>query len=287
LSEILLRQVRERAEALSLSDSQRQELAELIHEMILELKGLARCRKMVRIWCQEWNERRAAQYQFRRELGKHARKIFSNRRLRRKTKKPPEAGWTYRAMRRIHAKKDHIFETRVFFGWVPPNLRLDMEPQARLPFPLPEDALSLQEKYAAITAVHDTNSDGCDKYFVCDEIKEEPLLIAYKVLLGNARLLKPRDVPHLKSVMMEIRNDLMNSSAASQAADNQPVSSPKKKRGRPKQYNAYKDNKIYNKWDSKKYKRYKDLAAQENLSPLEVARAIERHRKRIARSAPE
>lgn len=55
---------------------------------------------------------------------------------------------------------------------------------------------------------------------------------------------------------------------------------PGRKRGGPRRYDAASDRKVLQAWKSRRYKQYADLAAEFNLKPGDVKRAIDRERKR-------
>jgi hypothetical protein len=54
-------------------------------------------------------------------------------------------------------------------------------------------------------------------------------------------------------------------------------------RGRPPDTNQQDDKRIYDAWKTGRFRRYADLAKEKGKSPLEVRRAVDRHRKRVAK----
>jgi len=69
-----------------------------------------------------------------------------------------------------------------------------------------------------------------------------------------------------------------------ETAEHQPVNR-KKHRGRPADTDPGADKRIYDAWKSGQYKRYADLAQVLKLREKDVARAIDRHRKRLERNS--
>ena len=59
----------------------------------------------------------------------------------------------------------------------------------------------------------------------------------------------------------------------------------KRNRGRPQDTDEAEDKRIYDAWKTGRYRKYADLAAEKAISPPDVKRAIDRHRKRLIRTS--
>ena len=59
----------------------------------------------------------------------------------------------------------------------------------------------------------------------------------------------------------------------------------KRKRGRPQDTDEAADKRIDDAWKTDQYPTYANLAAEKGISPLDVKRAIDRHRKRLKRTS--
>jgi hypothetical protein len=72
-----------------------------------------------------------------------------------------------------------------------------------------------------------------------------------------------------------------------EAREHKSAKEGKRRRGRPRDTNPKADEKIWDAWSTGEHKTYGDLARLQGTSAAEVARAIDRHRRRRERASTE
>ncbi len=228
------------------------------------------------------------------ERARYAERFFARRpsteddtypcrkRLRSRQEGPPDEGWLWETLKRPRGPRGQMRKRQIIEGWVPPDLSIKGYLDVRLPFPLPDDGLTLAEKYVVLATVHDTELlDGkqllppskCLKPWeqsVCRELKKA------------AQRMSQDDVERLYLILADLRYDAQQGRAAPVGADNDAPDSPPRRtrRGRKPDTDPKKDKRIFDAWQSGHYKTYADLEDARDLPRGEGKRACDRHRKR-------
>lgn len=137
-------------------------IAHNVNELIRRYDAMQRFREMVALWVRDHMRRSDERAEFEKRRDKHEERIRESPELRDEAARPPGDGWRYE----FFPQRPDENGTEGNFGvsgWVPPELSSENGPEAPLPLPVPDCNVSIQEKHAALAAIHDIYTKGVEK----------------------------------------------------------------------------------------------------------------------------